>query len=68
MIRVFDIPALKEQVEYEALQRALGLLSDVVGAEQDDESVADVARWYMATFDRWEQSKAWRGTVFPCRD
>jgi hypothetical protein len=68
MIRVFDIPALKEQVEYEALLRALGLLSEVVEAELDDEAVANVARWYMATFDRWEESKAWRGAVFPCRD
>ena len=65
MVRVFDISALKEQVEYEALQRALGLLSDVVEAELDDEAVADVARWYMATFGRWERSKEWRGQVFP---
>jgi hypothetical protein len=43
----------------------LGLLSDVVEAELDDEAVADVARWYMATFDRWQRSKEWRGQVFP---
>lgn len=67
-VRVFDLPATMETIHHETLQRALGLLSDVVEAELDDAAVASVARFYMDAFDRWERSKEWRGKVFPCRD
>ncbi|MBP2563681.1 hypothetical protein J2766_000240 [Agrobacterium tumefaciens] len=67
-IRVFDLPATMETIHHETLQRALGLLSDVVEAELDDTAVASVARFYMSAFDQWERSKEWRGKVFPCRD
>lgn len=67
-IRVFDLPATIEAIHHETLQRALGLLSDVVEAGLDDAAVASVARFYMGAFNRWEQAKEWRGRVFPCRD
>lgn len=67
-VHVFDLPAMMETIHHETLQRALGLLSDVVEAELDDEAVASVARFYMGAYDRWERSKEWRGRVFPCRD
>lgn len=68
MVRVFDIPALQEQIQLEAVERGLGLLHDVVEAELDDAAVADVARFYVAARLRWESSREWRGAVQVCRD
>lgn len=68
MVRVWDIPAWKEGIHFEVLQRSLGLLSEVVEAELDDAAVADVARFYVHAYERWEKSKEWRSAVFPCRD
>lgn len=67
-VRVFDLPALKEGIHLEAVERGLGLLHDVVEAELDDAAVADVARLYVAARLRWEQSREWRGAVQLCRD
>ncbi len=67
-VRVFDIPALKESIQHDALMRCLGLLSDVVAAELDDAAVADVARFYVGAYERWETSREWRSAVRVCRD
>jgi hypothetical protein len=68
MIRVFDVPVAKERFYFEAVERAVGLLHDVVEAELDDAAVADVARFYVEARNRWEQSREWRAAVKFCRD
>lgn len=67
-VRVFDLPELKEGIHYDALLRALGLLADVVGAGLDDEAVADVARFYVGAYERWEAAREWRGAAQATRD
>lgn len=67
-IRVFDIPALKKGIYFEAVERGLGLLHDAVEAELDDEAVADLARFYIEARNRWEPSREWRAAVQIVRD
>lgn len=68
MIRVFNIPALKEAIYFEAVERGLGLLHDAVEASFDDEVLADLARFYIEARNRWEPSREWRAAVQVVRD
>lgn len=68
MIRVFDIPARKEEVHHEAVGFALGLLHEAVESDMPDDGIADLARFYIECRTRWEGSREWRAAVKPCRD